>query len=153
MSTRQLFAKDALLPTGWAKDIHLTWNDEGVIESVFTGVDAKSINMLSVAHAKGPLLPGMPNLHSHAFQRGFAGLTEFKNQSQDSFWSWRTQMYQFALQISPAQMLAIAKFLYIEMLQAGYTSVCEFHYLHHYTNANFEIQEKRIQSLGIPYSL
>ena len=134
MSTRQLFAKDALLPTGWAQNIHLTWNDEGVIESVFTGVDAKAINTLSVPHAKGPLLPGMPNLHSHAFQRGFAGLTEFKNQSQDSFWSWRTQMYQFALQISPAQMLAIAKFLYIEMLQAGYTSVCEFHYLHHDTD-------------------
>ena len=108
MSTRQLFAKDALLPTGWAQNIHLTWNDEGVIESVFTGVETKAINTLSVPHAKGPLLPGMPNLHSHAFQRGFAGLTEFKNQSQDSFWSWRTQMYQFALQISPAQMLAIA---------------------------------------------
>lgn len=135
MKTQSVFAQDVLLPTGWAKNVLLSWNHQGVIQSV-EALDptTNSNHLASVLKAKGPLLPGMPNLHSHAFQRGFAGLTEFKNQSQDSFWSWREQMYQFALKISPAQMLAIAKFLYIEMLQAGYTSVCEFHYLHHDIN-------------------
>ncbi len=79
----------------------------------------------------GPLIPGMPNLHSHAFQRAFGGLTEFRGAAQDSFWSWRTLMYRFAAQISPAQVEAIATWLYIEMLEAGYSAVCEFHYLHH----------------------
>lgn len=135
MNTQSVFAQDALLPSGWAKNVLLSWNHQGVIQSVESVDPTTNSNLLaSVLKAKGPLLPGMPNLHSHAFQRGFAGLTEFKNQSQDSFWSWREQMYQFALKISPAQMLAIAKFLYIEMLQAGYTSVCEFHYLHHDIN-------------------
>ena len=129
MSTRQLFAKDALLPTGWAQNIHLTWNDEGVIESVFTGVDAKAINTLSVPHAKGPLLPGMPNLHSHAFQRGFAGLTEFKNQSQDSFWSWRTQMYQFAYITTPMVKRMLMPPLWLSVCckqhkRREYTSLC-----------------------------
>ena len=73
----------------------------------------------------------MPNLHSHAFQRAFAGLTEYRGSGEDSFWSWRTLMYRFAAQLSPAQVEAIATWLYVEMLEAGYTSVCEFHYLHH----------------------
>ena len=135
MNTQSVFATDALLPSGWAKNVLISWDTQGVIQSV-EALDptTNSSALASVLKAKGPLLPGMPNLHSHAFQRGFAGLTEFKNHSQDSFWSWREQMYQFALKISPAQMLAIAKFLYIEMLQAGYTSVCEFHYLHHDIN-------------------
>ena len=76
----------------------------------------------------------MPNLHSHAFQRALAGLTEYRSHAQDSFWSWRTLMYRFAAQLSPAQLEAIATGLYVEMLEAGYTSVCEFHYLHHDTH-------------------
>ncbi len=89
-------------------------------------------------HAAGPVLPGMPNLHSHAFQRGFAGLTEYRSIAADedpaggdSFWSWRALMYRFALRLSPDALEAIATQLYIEMLRAGYTSVCEFHYVHH----------------------
>ena len=73
----------------------------------------------------------MPNLHSHAFQRAFAGLTEFRGAAHDSFWSWRTLMYRFAARLGPAQVEAIATWLYAEMLEAGYTAVCEFHYLHH----------------------
>jgi formimidoylglutamate deiminase len=73
----------------------------------------------------------MPNLHSHAFQRAVAGLTEYRGQEQDSFWSWRALMYQFAARSRPEQLEAIATWLYIEMLEAGYTSVCEFHYVHH----------------------
>ncbi|HEX5961654.1 MAG TPA: formimidoylglutamate deiminase [Rhodanobacteraceae bacterium] len=75
-------------------------------------------------------LPGMPNLHSHAFQRAMAGLAERRGPSDDSFWTWREAMYAFASRIDPDQLRAIAAQLYVEMLGAGYTHVCEFHYLH-----------------------
>ncbi len=103
-----------------------------------TAVQAGASAAAEVPRAAGPVLPGMPNLHSHAFQRGFAGLTEYRSVTQggdpagaDSFWSWRTQMYRFAQRLSPDTLEAIATQLYIEMLRAGYTSVCEFHYVHH----------------------
>jgi formimidoylglutamate deiminase len=76
-------------------------------------------------------IPGMPNLHSHAFQRAMAGLTERQTNPSDSFWTWRELMYRFASRITPEQLQVIATQLYVEMLEAGYTSVCEFHYLHH----------------------
>ncbi|HEY4353503.1 MAG TPA: formimidoylglutamate deiminase, partial [Paraburkholderia sp.] len=79
----------------------------------------------------GPIVPGMPNLHSHAFQRAMAGLTEYRANPTDSFWSWRDLMYRFAARITPDTLGAIARWLYVEMLKAGYTSVCEFHYVHH----------------------
>lgn len=77
------------------------------------------------------VVPGMPNLHSHAFQRAMAGLAERRGNSQDSFWTWREVMYQFAGRVGPDDLRAIAAQLYVEMLKAGYTQVCEFHYLHH----------------------
>ena len=77
------------------------------------------------------VLPGMPNLHSHAFQRAMAGLAECRGESEDSFWSWRETMYAFAAAIGPDELRAIAAQVYVEMLKAGYTQVCEFHYLHH----------------------
>ena len=80
-------------------------------------------------------LPGLPNIHSHAFQRAMAGLAERQGDPQgdpqDSFWTWREQMYRFASRITPESLRDIAAQLYVEMLEAGYTSVCEFHYLHH----------------------
>jgi len=76
-------------------------------------------------------LPGVPNIHSHAFQRAMAGLAERKSQQDDSFWTWRELMYRFAGRITPDSMHDIAAQLFVEMLAAGYTSVCEFHYLHH----------------------
>jgi formimidoylglutamate deiminase len=79
-------------------------------------------------------IPGMPNLHSHAFQRAMAGLTERQTNPTDSFWTWRELMYRFASRITPEQLYAIAAQAYLEMLEAGYTSVCEFHYLHHQPN-------------------
>lgn len=127
MISRSLFAQHALLPSGWARDVVLSWNDQGVI----TGVRVQSPCPAGVTRAAGPLLPGMPNLHSHAFQRAFAGLTEYRGATQDSFWSWRSLMYRFASGITPEQLEAIATGLYVEMLEAGYTSVCEFHYVHH----------------------
>jgi formimidoylglutamate deiminase len=76
-------------------------------------------------------LPGMPNIHSHAFQRAMAGLGERHSHPTDSFWTWREQMYRFASRITPEAQYDVAAQLYVEMLEAGYTSVCEFHYLHH----------------------
>lgn len=77
------------------------------------------------------VLPGMPNLHSHAFQRAMAGLAERRGPGEDSFWTWRETMYAFAEAINPDDLKAIATQVYIEMVKAGYTQVCEFHYLHH----------------------
>ena len=82
-------------------------------------------------HAPDLQLPGMPNIHSHAFQRAMAGLAERHKNPTDSFWTWREQMYRFAGRITPEAQYDIAAQLYAEMLEAGYTCVCEFHYLHH----------------------
>ena len=76
-------------------------------------------------------LPGLPNLHSHAFQRGMAGLAETRGAGPDSFWSWREVMYRFALAMTPEDVEAVAAEVYVEMLEAGFTRVGEFHYLHH----------------------
>ncbi len=122
-----LFAPHALLPDGWARDVLLAWGDTGAL----TQATPQSAPPAGTPVASGPLVPGLPNLHSHAFQRAFAGLTEYRSSADDSFWSWRDLMYRFALSISPDQLEDIATHLYIEMLQAGYTAVCEFHYLHH----------------------
>lgn len=127
MTQTTLFAQDALLPTGWEKNVLLQWSSTGQLTSVQTNAQAPQ----GAEHALGPVVPGLPNLHSHAFQRAFGGLTEYRAEAQDSFWSWRTLMYRFANRITPQQMEAIATWLYLEMLQSGYTSVCEFHYVHH----------------------
>ena len=128
---RCLFAADALLPGGWAREVLLQWDATGQLQSVSPGSKAGPGTPI----ARGPVIPGLPNLHSHAFQRAFAGLTEHRaetrNGVQDSFWSWRTLMYRFAARLGPQQMEAIATWLYAEMLEAGYTSVCEFQYVHH----------------------
>lgn len=76
-------------------------------------------------------VPGIPNLHSHAFQRAMAGLAERQTHPEDSFWTWRETMYRFASRMTPDSTYAVAAQLYAEMLEAGYTTVCEFHYLHH----------------------
>jgi formimidoylglutamate deiminase len=79
----------------------------------------------------GPVLPGLVNAHSHAFQRAFAGLAERRAGEQDDFWSWRDRMYGVALRITPEELRVVATGLYRELLAGGYTQVCEFHYLHH----------------------
>jgi len=79
----------------------------------------------------GPLLPGLVDAHSHAFQRAFAGLAERRESDADDFWSWRDRMYRVALRITPDQLRAVASQLYVELLHGGYTQVCEFHYLQH----------------------
>ena len=120
-----IHAKLALLPGGWAKDVRIGLNGRD-IETVETGVEAAPND-----ERHDILLPAMANLHSHAFQRGMAGLAETRGPAEDNFWSWRTVMYRFALSMNPDQMQAIAAQLYVEMLEAGFCRVGEFHYLHH----------------------
>ena len=83
------------------------------------------------AAAAGWRLPGIANLHSHAFQRAMSGLAERQTDPADSFWTWRETMYRMAARFDPDALHAVAAQLYVEMLEAGYTTVCEFHYLHH----------------------
>lgn len=122
---KALFADQALLPNGWASDVRLLM-EGGRIATVQPGAAVAAGDERCAI-----LLPGMPNLHSHAFQRGMAGLTETRGPSEDSFWSWRETMYRFALAMTPDQVEAVAAQLYVEMLEAGFTRVGEFHYLHH----------------------
>ncbi len=123
----RLFADHALLPEGFAARVLLSWDDGGRLTGVQAGIECPA----DAPRAAGLVVPGLPNLHSHAFQRAFAGLTEYRASAHDSFWSWRDLMYRFAGAISPDELEAVATQLYIEMLRAGYTSVCEFHYVHH----------------------
>jgi formimidoylglutamate deiminase len=125
-----IFARQALLAGGWANDVRIELND-GRISRIAPGVQATSADE---KHAI--LVPGMPNLHSHAFQRGMAGLAETRGPGADSFWSWRDVMYRFALSMTPDQVEAVASQLYVEMLEAGFTRVGEFHYLHHDKDGN-----------------
>lgn len=122
-----LFAHSALLPGGWQRNVLLSWNAAGDL----TSVTCDAVPLAGTPVARGPVISGMPNLHSHTFQRAMAGLTETLGDPADSFWSWRTLMYRFAQRLQPRHLQAIGRHLYIEMLKAGYTSVCEFHYVHH----------------------
>lgn len=121
----KLFAEQALLPEGWQPNVMIDIGADGCIANVRVNADRGDAEI-----TKGPVIPGMPNLHSHAFQRAMAGLTEKAGPSGDSFWSWRELMYRFLARITPEDNEAIATQLYVEMLKAGYTSVAEFHYLH-----------------------
>ena len=126
-AANSLFARHALLPEGWREDVLLEWNDDGDLTRVQAGAGARTDGERAehVAYA----VPGMVNLHSHAFQRAMAGLAEKAGNGPDSFWTWRELMYRFAGRITPEQMEAVASQLYVECLRHGYTSVCEFHYV------------------------
>ncbi|WP_375740538.1 formimidoylglutamate deiminase [Pseudomonas boanensis] len=120
------FAERALLPQGWARNVRFAVSPAGLLEKIETDASAEAAERL-----QGPVLAGMPNLHSHAFQRAMAGLAEVAGNPNDSFWTWRDLMYRLVGRLSPEQVEVIARQLYIEMLKAGYTSVAEFHYVHH----------------------
>jgi len=120
-----IFAEQALLLNGWVKNVRLEIENGGV-HSIEQGEPRQTDDE---RHAV--IVPGMSNLHSHAFQRGMAGLAETRGPGADSFWSWREVMYRFALSMTPEQVEAVAAQLYVEMLESGFTRVGEFHYLHH----------------------
>jgi formimidoylglutamate deiminase len=149
--------KSAYLPQGWARDVRIAVSDQGFITEIGTHSPAQPpvqsqppAQLLPPVQPQPPLstlgetidgfvVPGMPNAHSHAFQRAMAGNTEHRLSARDSFWTWRQMMYGLANRIEPDDLQILATQLYIEMLKAGYTSVAEFHYLHG-------------QSNGAPYS-
>jgi len=120
------FAAEALLPTGWARDVRIEVDAGGAITEVLGDSSAGGAERL-----RGPTLPGLCDVHCHAFQRAMAGLAEQRANGDATFWSWRDLMYAFVDRVEPDDLQAIASQLYVELLKGGFTSVCEFHYLHH----------------------
>jgi formimidoylglutamate deiminase len=120
-----LFFEQALLPQGWAREVRMALDRDRLV-SVEAGAPAQPGDE---RHRIG--LPGMSNLHSHAFQRGMAGLTEIRGATADSFWTWRDLMYRFVGRMTADDIEAVAAQAYVEMLEAGFTRVGEFHYIHH----------------------
>ena len=132
----EFFAPAALLPSGWQTDVLISTDEGGAVRS------AAPVNELgtlpsSVIRLPGPVIPGFPNIHSHSFQRGMAGLAEWRATEQDSFWSWRETMYRFVLALDPEDVRAITEYLYAELMVHGYTSVAEFHYVHRDRDGTF----------------
>ena len=121
-----IFTQKALLPSGWADNVRLAVVD-GRIQSIEQGASAAQDDITTDC-----LIPGLCNSHSHAFQRALAGRTEERSpEGQDNFWTWRERMYELAAAMSAERLTAIARQAYVEMLSSGYTTVAEFHYLHH----------------------
>ena len=120
-----LHTEHLLTPTGWAQSARLHLRD-GHIAAIERDVAPQSGDERHTV-----IVPAMANLHSHAFQRGMAGFAETRGASEDNFWSWRDIMYRFASRMSPEHLQAIAAQAYVEMLEAGYGRVGEFHYVHH----------------------
>ena len=129
MSGSLLWAPRAWVDGAWAEGVRLEVGSDGHWASVIPATTPPP----GATVLAGPVLPGLVDAHSHAFQRAFAGMAERlgAQRGADDFWSWRDRMYGVALRITPVQLQAVATLLYGELLQGGYTQVCEFHYLHH----------------------
>ena len=124
----RIWAQRALLPEGWAEHVGVVL-DRGRIAAVETGA---APGTASGGHRVDLLLPAMANLHSHAFQRAMAGLSEARGpEPRDTFWTWRRIMYRFLDRLTPEDVESIAALVQMEMLEAGYATNVEFHYLHH----------------------
>jgi formimidoylglutamate deiminase len=122
----ELLFERALLAEGIARNVRMTVAPDGSIAAIAAQAPGESQAMI-----RGLALPGMPNVHSHAFQRAMAGRAETAGPGHDSFWTWREVMYRFLDRLGPEHVADIAAMAYVEMLEAGYTGVAEFHYLHH----------------------
>ena len=127
-SAQKYFAPMAWVSGTWAKNELLGVASDGTWASI--DADVGPYQHRDATLLSGPVLPGLVNAHSHAFQRAIAGMAERAGGGPDNFWSWRDRMYGAAQRITPQQLEAIAALLYAELLQVGYTQVCEFHYLH-----------------------
>ena len=126
----KIYAETALTATGWQKDSLVTVGDDGMIQSVVNG--AAHDDAMQADQRVGVLLPAPVNLHSHAFQRAMAGMSERRGpEPRDTFWTWRQIMYRFLDILDPDDIEAIAAFVQMEMLEAGYACNAEFHYVHH----------------------
>ena len=129
MATESRFvAPMAWVNGAWAADVLLEAGADGRWSGITPNAPHEA--QRGAVRLGGAALPGLVNGHSHAFQRAIAGLTERSAGAEDDFWRWRDRMYSVANRVTPAQLEAIAAFLYTELLRAGYTQVCEFHYLH-----------------------
>ncbi|MHA1567602.1 MAG: formimidoylglutamate deiminase [Alphaproteobacteria bacterium] len=129
---KTLLAERVLLADGWAHDVRIDIDEHGVISAIAADEGERNADWQIV---QGAVVPGMANLHSHAFQRAIAGMSEHGTPERaDSFWSWRDQMYAALARLGPDEMAAVAAQLYLEMLKRGYTCVGEFHYVHHDTD-------------------
>lgn len=120
-----IFAKHALLAAGWAENVRIEVS-QGTISRVETAAQAQAGDV-----PVDTILPALSNLHSHTFQRAMAGMTEYRAAGRDSFWTWRELMYAFVNRLTPEQVQAIAALVFMEMQEAGYAAVAEFHYVHH----------------------
>lgn len=123
-----IFAKRALLPQGWADHVRIS-----VVSGRITALASNAKAEVGDYHVD-TLLPALSNLHSHTFQRAMAGMTEYRTAGRDSFWTWRDLMYRFVGRLTPDQVQAIAALAFVEMQEAGFAAVGEFHYLHHGPN-------------------
>lgn len=145
--TRLFQLESALLPGGWVRNARVTVGEDGAIgridipaaaaaqgasaaEGAGAAQGANAAGAADAERIQGIVVPGMSNAHSHAFQRGMAGNTEFRLSARDSFWTWRQAMYALANRITPGDLKVLAGQLFVEMLKAGYTAVAEFHYIH-----------------------
>jgi len=126
-SPQRLWARRAWVAGCWRESVLL----ESTADGYWSRVQPESPQPEGATILPGPALPGLVNAHGHAFQRAFAGLTERRASGSDDFWSWRDRMYRVAWRITPEQLEVVATQLYIELLQGGYTHMCEFHYLQH----------------------
>jgi len=123
--TGSIFCASALLPDGWARDVRLV-----VADGCFTHIERNASAQSGDSRADF-VLPGLANVHSHGFQRGMSGLTEYRGPEADNFWSWRELMYRFVGRMTPEDLEAVTAQAYVEMLECGFTRVGEFHYVHH----------------------
>lgn len=126
----ELLFERALLPDGIARHVVMEIADDGTLRAI------RQARPDAGRTIRGLVVNGMPNLHSHAFQRGMAGASEISASADNSFWGWRETMYRFVERLQPEDVAAIAAMAYVEMLEAGYTSVAEFHYLHHQSDGS-----------------
>ncbi len=124
MQVTKILARYALLPGGWSENVEVELGAHGIIDAIRTDVAV-------AGSSERILLAAQPNLHSHTFHRAMAGMTERRTAGRDSFWSWRTLMYRFLEDLTPEQIEAIAALAFVEMQEAGFASVAEFHYVHH----------------------
>ncbi|MDD2862737.1 MAG: amidohydrolase family protein, partial [Acidiphilium sp.] len=124
--TRCLWFDWAWVDERWQERVALDIDAAGMIAAVRVGVPAEEAEIVP-----GAAMPGLANVHSHAFQRAMAGLAERGNRPGEDFWSWRHVMYRIANELDPDEVEAVAAMAYVEMLEAGFTVAGEFHYLHH----------------------
>lgn len=122
--------QDVYLSQGWARGVSVAVSDAGFVTGIEAAPAAAAQSVRAAERIDGIVVPGMPNAHSHAFQRAMAGNTEYRLSARDSFWTWRRAMYALANRIEPDDLQILATQLFVEMLKTGYTSVAEFHYLH-----------------------